>query len=137
VFNVVMAEWTAEEQAKVVAILSGKWIGSKDRKYYHILEKFELVELSGLRKVRRKKGGKIMATVESFATIVKDIHDALDHKCEKKTHLKVQETYNNIPMVVVKKIITNCIRCAEKSKKKSCRVVVVRPIVVSGTSGPH
>jgi len=61
-----------------------------------------------------------MATTDALVPIVKDIHDALDHKGERKTHHKVQETYDNIPTTTVKNVIANCIRCAEKSKKK-CR----------------
>jgi len=125
------SEWTTEKQEKAVRILKGEWVGEKDRKYYHTLSKFKLVEFAGVTRVQRKKDGKLMATVDTFHTIIKDIHESIQHKGETKTHKKVQEVYSNIPMSAVKKVIVNCVRCVEKCKKKSVRSVVVRPITSS------
>jgi len=80
---------------------------------------------------QRKKDGKLMATVDTFHTIIKDIHESIQHKGEIKTHKKVQQIYSNMPMSAVKKVIVNCIRCVEKCKKKSVCSVVVRPITSS------
>lgn len=93
--------WTAEKDRNVILMLNGNWSGPKDRKYYHALKKFNLVELGGVRRVQRKRDKKLMAPVESFMTIIKDVHDAIEHKGETKTHKKLQETYSNIPMSAV------------------------------------
>jgi len=77
------------------------------------------------------KGNKIVTTENNFLTMEEDIHAAINQKGETKTYKKVQETYANIPMTVVKKVISKCVRCAEKAKKKSIRNVIVRPITVS------
>jgi len=121
--------WTVERQAAVIQVLNDEWTGEKDRKYYHTKKKFELVILGGLQRVRRKNG-KIMATNESHASIVKEIHVGIHHKGGTKTHKAVQEMYENITLATMKTVISNCVRCAEKAKKKCSRSVVVRPITV-------
>jgi len=47
--------------------------------YYHVGEKFQLlvVELGKLRRVPRKRDGKLMATEESFASIIRDVHPTI------------------------------------------------------------
>jgi len=125
-------EWTEETNTEAVRILSEKVPDSmKDRRYYHVRKTFELVELGGVRRVRRIRDQKLMATIESFSTIVKDVHVSIGHKGETKTYKKLQQKYSNIPLTVVRQFITKCERCAEKRKKKSVRGVVVRPITVS------
>jgi hypothetical protein len=46
--------------------------------------------------------------------------------------LKIKDMYDNIPMHVVKKHISECERCLEKRKRvETPRGTVVRPILVS------
>ena len=41
--------WTLAKEGEVLKMLRGKWTGPKDRKYYHTLKKFEIVELGDVR----------------------------------------------------------------------------------------
>jgi len=125
------SKWTAERDAEAVKILTDDNSIYKDRRYYHVREKFELIEVAGVRRVRRKRDQRIMAVVENFTSIIRDMHVASGHKGETKTHKKIMEHYSNITMAAVKAYIANCERCAEKSKKKCTRGVVVRPILSS------
>ena len=72
-----------------------------------------------------------MATVDTFSSIVTNVHTALKHQGETKAHKQIQLTCSNTPMSVVKEVVSKCVRCAEKAKKKCVRGVVVRPISVS------
>ncbi|VVC45185.1 Hypothetical protein CINCED_3A006190 [Cinara cedri] len=90
----------------------------KDRRYYHVVDKFELIEVVGVQRVRRKRDLGIMAVIDNFTNIIIDIHVAIRHKGETKTHKKIKEHYSNIPMSNVKNYIANCDRCMEKSTKK-------------------
>lgn len=125
------SQWTVDRDLEAIRILSDVPDVLKDRRYYHVRETFELVEVAGIRRVRRKKDQKIMAASETFVNIIRDMHVAAGHKGERKTHKKISEHYSNIPMSAVKEFITNCERCAEKAKKKNMRGVVVRPILTS------
>ncbi|KAL4126393.1 hypothetical protein QTP88_010615 [Uroleucon formosanum] len=125
------SKWTAERDAEAVKILTDDASVNKDRRYYHVRQKFDLIEVAGVRRVRRKRDQRIMSVVDSFHSIIRDIHVASGHKSETKTHKKIMEHYSNVPMADVKTHIVNCERCAEKSKKKSTRGVVVRPILSS------
>lgn len=125
------SKWTVKRDAEAILILTNDPTVIKNRRYYHVQEKFELIEVAGVRRVRRKRDQGIMAIVENFPDIIRDMHVASGHKGETKTHKKILEHYSNIPMAAVKKYIANCERCAEKSTKKSTRGVVVRPILSS------
>jgi len=127
-----MAEvWTEIKQVEAVAILSGDSVVPHDRRYYHVVQNFELVEIAGVRRIRRKRDQKLMAIDTEMTRVVRDVHVAIGHKGETKTHKKIQETYSNIPKSVVKQVIADCARCTEKSKKKCVRGVVVRPFLAS------
>ena len=98
-----MTEWTTASDCNFEVRLPGR----EDRKFNHVSEEFE--------------GKKVMPTMKSFTAIVKDIHDTLDHmKGERKTYeyLKVEETYDNLLMTVMKQVITNYVRWAEKNEGK-------------------
>lgn len=123
------SKWTAERDAEAVKILTDDASINKDRRYYHVREKFDLIEVAGVRRVRRKRDQRIMAVVDSFYNIIRDMHVASGHKGETKTHKKIMEHYSNITMADVKTYIANCERCAEKSKKKCTRGIVVWPIL--------
>lgn len=92
---------------------------------------FELAEVTKIRKVRWKRDEKYMAVSEKFEEILQDVHVAIGHKGETKTHKKLQERYSNILKSAVCAFIADCERCVEKSKKKCAREVVVRSILVS------
>jgi len=126
-----MNTWTAETDTEAVRILTDAPNVEKNRLYYHVRQHFELVELGGVRRVRKKCNGKFMATEESFTNIIQDIHIATGQKSETKTFYKIQETYANITKAGVRSFIVNCERCAEKAKKKLARSVVVRSISAS------
>jgi hypothetical protein len=111
------SKWTAERDAETVKILTNDGSINKDRRYYHVREKFELIEASGIRRVRRKRDQRIIAVIENFTSIIRDMHVASGHKGETKTHKKM-EHYSNITIAAVKAYIANCERCVEKSKKK-------------------
>jgi transposase InsO family protein len=54
------------------------------------------------------------------------------HAGEKKTHAKLRDTYDNIPIMAVRACIAECERCQEKRKRKeTVSGTVVRPILVS------
>ena len=54
------------------------------------------------------------------------------HAGEKKTHAKLKETYDNIPIMAVRAFIAECERCLEKKKRKeTVSGTVVKPIIVS------
>ena len=65
--------WTQEKEAEALNILSDKDGVEKNRRYYYVREKFQIVELGGL---RRKRDGKLMATEESITSIITDVHAA-------------------------------------------------------------
>ena len=121
--------WTAEREAEAVRILVDKPGTVKNRRYYHVRQHFQVVELGGLRRVCKKNSGKLMTTQESFTSIIQDVHKAIGHKGETKTFYKIQEMYTNITKAAVKGFIANCERCAEKVKK-SAWDIVVRPILI-------
>ncbi|KAL4148163.1 hypothetical protein QTP88_002447 [Uroleucon formosanum] len=51
------SKWTAERDAEVVQILTDDASINKDRRYYHVHEKFDLIEVAGLivKGVRKNK----------------------------------------------------------------------------------
>lgn len=123
-------QWDEARQAEAIKILTDDTV-ERNRRYYHVREKFEVVDVAGVRRVRRKRDQLLMATSDLVPAIIRDMHVATGHKGETKTHKKIKEHYANIPMAAVKSFIENCERCAEKSKKKCARGVVVRPILAS------
>ena len=125
------SQWTEETEAEALRILSDDPTVEKNRRYYHVREKFAVVDVAGIRRVQRKRDQRIMATASHFTEIIRDVHVASGHKGETKTHKKVQEHYSNIPLTAVRAFIASCERCAEKAKKKNARGVVVRPILAS------
>jgi len=82
-------------------LISGSTV-PHDRRYYHVMQNFELVEVAGVRRIRRKHDEKLMATETEMTRIVRDVHIATGHKRETKTHKKIQENYSNIPKTIVK-----------------------------------
>ena len=116
---------------EAIRILSDDVGVNKDRQYYHVRGTFDLVEVAGVRKIRRKRDKRIMAVVDKFCDIIRDVRVASGHKGETKTHKKVQEHYSNIPLSAMRAYIATCERCAEKLKKKCARGVEVRPILAS------
>jgi len=54
----------------------------------------------------------IMAVIENFSSIMRDMHVASGHKGETKTHKQIMEHYSHITMAAVKSYIANCERCA-------------------------
>lgn len=125
------SSWTAKVQDEAIRILCKDPNVPRNRCYYHVLKAFSLVELGGVRRVCKKRDGKMMATTESFDSIIQDTHIAINHKGETKTHKKIQDHYFNIPKMAVRSVISKCERCAEKSKRKCAQEIVVRPILVS------
>ena len=49
--------------------------------------------------------------------IVKDMHEAIGHKGERKTFKKIGEQYANIPLLLINQFISQCERCVEKKKQ--------------------
>jgi len=45
------SKWTAERDAEAVKILTDDASVNKDRRYYHVREKFDLIEVAGVRRV--------------------------------------------------------------------------------------
>lgn len=75
--------------------------------YYHVFDKFELIEVAGVRRERWKPNPGITAVIDNFTNIICAILVASGHKEETKTHKKIKEHYSNIPMAVVKNCIAN------------------------------
>lgn len=125
--------WTDEHETEVINSLQARSNSGdvpKSRQYYYYRANFKIVNFAGVSKVARIKDGRIMATKPNVFTIIKDLHTACGHKGEKKTYKKISEHYANIPMTVIKSFISQCERCAEKSKKSNSAGIVVRPITV-------
>lgn len=61
-------DWTAVRQVEAIQTTSGdsSLVVKKDRRFYDIRENFELVEIAGVQKVRRKRDQGITATAENF-----------------------------------------------------------------------
>lgn len=78
--------WNESREMEAVKILAGEI--EKDivgrRRYYHTRETFELIEIAGVRRVRRKVDQRLMATAENMKSIVRDVHVAVGHKGETK-----------------------------------------------------
>lgn len=124
--------WTEEYETKVIktlqAIAHNETV-DKNRQFYHVKSSYKLSDLAGIVKVCRIKDNKIMTTKTNAWNVIRDLHAACGHKGEKKTYKKVAEHYANITMQMIKQIIEQCERCAEKSKKTNTTGIVVRPIV--------
>ena len=76
--------WTEEYEKEILDILLGTSEEKETRKYYHVLTKYMVKSLGNVRKVCRKKDGKLMACASNAFSIAKDIHDSGGHKGEKK-----------------------------------------------------
>ena len=121
--DVMDAHWTAGRNSEAIRILQGGDV-TKDRRFCHIRETVELVELAGVKQVRRKRDGGIMAVNDNIPS-----HVGIGHKGQRKTHEKIAEHCSNISVSAVNSFISTCERCVEKTKKKNIRGVVVRPIL--------
>lgn len=100
----------------------------KLRKDYYILDKYAILNFGHTSKVINKKDNRIFVTKDSVLGIIKEVHTALTHKGERKTHKKIAESYANIPRKLVSEFIKQCERCVEKSHKKISSGIVVKPI---------
>ena len=104
------AHWTHERNAEAIRTLEGSSDAKKDRRYYHIRNTFELVEVAGVKQVRRKRDRGIMAVDDNMNNIIRDIHVGIRHKGQRKTHKKISEHYSNISVAAVNAFIATCDR---------------------------
>lgn len=98
--------WTEEYENEVINIL--KSINNKiykNRQYYYIKSSFILVTLAGITKVYKTKDNRITATRNHTVSIIRDLHTACGHKCEKNTYKTVAEQYANITKSLIKYIV--------------------------------
>lgn len=118
--------WTREYEEYVISILkSGQ---KKSRRDYYAHETYAISNLGNITKVVNKKDNRIFATKETVLAVIKEIHVAINHKGERKTHKKISESYANIPRKIVLEFIKQCERCVEKSHKKVSTGIVAKPI---------
>jgi hypothetical protein len=103
-------KWTAERDAEAIKILTDNASINKDRWYYRVREKLNLIEV--VRRVQWKRSSTYYGSNREFHyIIIRDTHAASRHKGETKTHMKIMEHYSNITMAAVKAYIANCGRC--------------------------
>jgi len=88
--NEMESRWTVEIKAEAVWILKNYIDIEKNRRYYQVRDKFELIDVTGVQKVRHKCDQCIMAIKLSHTDIIQDVHVASGHKGETKTHKKIQ-----------------------------------------------
>lgn len=74
--------WTAERDAEAIRVLTDESTIKKDRRYYHIHEKFDSIEVADVRRVRQKRDQGIMAVLKNFRSIMRDMHAASGHRDE-------------------------------------------------------
>lgn len=118
--------WTRDYKNKVIEILK---TGQKRSSHeYYIHKNYSLSNLGKITKVMKTKDNCLFATKDSVLSIISDIHIAIGHKGERKTHKKILESYANIPRKIVLEFIKNCERCIEKSRKTVSKGIVVKPI---------
>ena len=126
--------WSKEYESEVLNVLSG-WVDGgkrKPRSFYHIRNKYAIKSFAGVTKAVLQKDSRILACKDTVANIIKDIHESIGHKGERKTYQKVAENYANISRVLVTEYIKNCLRCVEKMKKKEITAgIVVKPILAT------
>lgn len=121
--------WEEEEEKRVINVLKTWKNGErKDRRDYHLHEKYAIQTFAGLEKIITKKAGLIMATKGTTYQIVKDIHISCGHKGDRSTHQKIRENYVNISRKIVEAYVRQCERCTEKLKKKETKGIVIKPI---------
>ena len=111
--------WTEEQNHHAIRIiqdgLSGKRLSSGD---YHIIKKYELVNMGGVHKIRDKKSGLYMVTKHEAPLVIANSHAEIGHGGEKVTFKAIKDHYYNIPMAVIKNYISNCETCCEKKRRK-------------------
>lgn len=122
------ALWSADYEQKVINLLKN---GKPSKGEYYILRTYRLASLGGINKVVNLKG-KYMATKESALDIIRQSHAIVGHGGERKTHMKISETYGNIPRRLVSRYILNCERCVEKQRRKETSAgVIIKPLSVN------
>lgn len=80
-------KWTEERDARAVNTLIDVISMNKNRRYYHVRKKFDFTFLkvpAGVLRVRLKRNQCIMAVVERFPSIIRDMHVASGHKGKTK-----------------------------------------------------
>ena len=104
--------WTAEYERKVINILKNWEYGKrKEREEYHLREKYHIQNFTGIEKIILKRNSRIMATKESVIEIIKNVHESIGHKGERKTYQKICENYAKITRKIIEEYIRQCERC--------------------------
>ena len=100
----------------------------KSRHDYYIHDSYAISSLGTITKIVSKKDNRLFATKDAVLGIIKEIHVAIGHKGERKTHKKILESYANVPRTIVLEFIKQCERCIEKSHKTVSTSIVVKPL---------
>ena len=125
--------WTEEQKNYAIRVLqdglSNKKLIASD---YHIIRKYDLVNIGGIYKVRNIKSGLYMVTKNETPLIIASKHSETGHGGEKVTSKQIKDQVHNIPMSIIKQYISNYETCSEKRRRKETGPgMVFRPITVN------